>query len=153
MDTDRLKINSATIDHLLTRLYIQNQNKHTSKCICKLFHSHADVNDTTLVCPRITSILLTDIFPLSLHSQNVQAQQSETGESIGTVCVLCSDMYWTDCSSMHTRRMRLHCGASVSELYRVFIGSMVVTYSLHVCNVSAQCTIGYLYKFMHRQSG
>ena len=29
----------------------------------------------------------------------------------------------------------MHCGASVSELYRVFIGSMVVTYILHVCNM------------------
>ena len=31
----------------------------------------------------------------------------------------------------------------MSELYRVFIGSMVVTYILHVCK------IGCLYKFMH----
>ena len=29
----------------------------------------------------------------------------------------------------------MHCGASVSELYRVFIGSMVVMCILHVCNV------------------
>ena len=29
----------------------------------------------------------------------------------------------------------MHCGAGVSELYCVFIGSMVVTYILHVCNV------------------
>ena len=29
----------------------------------------------------------------------------------------------------------MHCGVSVSELYRVFIGDMVVTYVLHVCNV------------------
>ena len=29
----------------------------------------------------------------------------------------------------------MHCGASVSELYHVFIGSMVVMYILHVCNV------------------
>ena len=29
----------------------------------------------------------------------------------------------------------VHCGASESELYRVFIGSMVVTYILHVCSV------------------
>ena len=29
----------------------------------------------------------------------------------------------------------MYCGASVNELYRVFIGSMVVTYVLHVCNV------------------
>ena len=29
----------------------------------------------------------------------------------------------------------MHCGASVSESYHIFIGSMVVTYILHVCIV------------------
>ena len=29
----------------------------------------------------------------------------------------------------------VRCGVSVSDLYRVFVSSMVVTYVLHVCNV------------------
>ena len=47
----------------------------------------------------------------------------------------------------------VHCGASVSELYRVFIGSMVVTYILHVCICTMHNRNIYLYKFMHWQSG
>ena len=41
--------------------------------------------------------------------------------------------------------------SGMSELYHVFIGSMVVTYILHVCNVKMHNEIRYLYKFMHRQ--
>ena len=40
--------------------------------------------------------------------------------------------------------VNVHCGASMNELNRIFIGSMVVTYILRVCNVythNAQCTI------------
>ena len=39
----------------------------------------------------------------------------------------------------------VHCGVSVSELFCVFIGSMVVTYILHICNVGYICTVGYFY--------
>ena len=33
----------------------------------------------------------------------------------------------------------MYCGASVSEFCRVFIGSMVVTYIVHICNAGYIC--------------
>ena len=149
MDTDTLKYNSATIDHLLTRLHIQNQNKHTALCIC---NSHSHVNDT-LACMSMCNNHNTDRYFSTFIIQSKCADTAARDRWVHRYCMC--PLFWqvlTDCSNIHTRRMQLHCGVSVSELYRAFIGNMVVNL-LHVCNVSAQCTLWYLYKFMHRQSG
>ena len=44
---------------------------------------------------------MTDIFPLPFYSQNMQAQHSETSESMGTICVLSSGIYWLHNSTVH----------------------------------------------------